>query len=382
MLLVSGQFLNRASRLVSEAELVAPDSPDVLIAKFRLLMRFGRYSEGLATFRHLLDVDSSSAGIAAEFVECDQCWRPVQDAVPLLERTARLNPLAPNREVIYATLGRMLIMLGRDEDAIAWLEQANHIVQEKLPSQLAARDSNDYSVENIKVFLAAAYAHTGRLDEAHSLVASAMPSDRAMDFTVRWFLNQIPAYYSAEQRAQEERLAEGFRLAGVREHLDESADFHIRSDGLLHDRPDGPTPLDLPGATTIDTAGMQRLLLTTPNLLVLTTTPFNPSIPGAILVSGPAGKLDDDWQTELGTLIQRATNGQKDRPIVTFSYSINHWYARNLAVRLLALGYTQVFWYRGGWEAWDARRLPKMPLTVRFAPSAQTSTQPVSPSSR
>ena len=35
-------------------------------------------------------------------------------AVPLIERTARLNPLSADRDAIYATLGRMLIMLGRD----------------------------------------------------------------------------------------------------------------------------------------------------------------------------------------------------------------------------------------------------------------------------
>src|SRR5271163_1503834 len=58
-----------------------------------------------------------------------------------------------------------------------------------------------------------------------------------------------------------------------------------------------------------------------------------------------------------------------DRPIITFAWSINRWHARNLAMRLVALGYTNVHWYRGGWEAWDAHDLPMAPLNVQFLPS-------------
>ena len=36
---------------------------------------------------------------------------------------------------------------------------------------------------------------------------------------------------------------------------------------------------------------------------------------------------------------------------------------------LIALGYTNVHWYRGGWEAWDAHDLPMAPLNVQFLPS-------------
>jgi hypothetical protein len=266
----------------------------------------------------------------------------------------------------------MLIMLGRPGDAIGWLEQAYHIVRQIPPSQVAARDSNDYTIENIKSYLAAAYAYTGRVDEGHSLMASVLASRRfSIDFTVRRFLQPVDAYFNAEQRAQEERLAEGLRRAGLPDHLDEMADFHIASTSSLQDRLDSPTPLDLPGATTITTAEMQRLLQTTPKLLVLTTSPTNPSIPGAIQVVGPGGRLDDEWQAAIGTLVERATNEDKAYPIVTFAYSINHWQARNLAVRLLALGYKHVYWYRGGWEAWDSHGVPMVPLTVRFSPPMQ-----------
>ena len=64
----------------------------------------------------------------------------------------------------------------------------------------------------------------------------------------------------------------------------------------------------------------------------------------------------------------QATNGDKNKPIVTFAWSVLRWQSRNLALRLIALGYTHVYWYRGGWEAWDAHNLPKASLAVEFLP--------------
>ena len=125
--------------------------------------------------------------------------------------------------------------------------------------------------------------------------------------------------------------------------------------------------MTVPGATTIVTEDLVELLKSKP--LVLTTSNQNPTVPGAILVNIPnAGSLDDEWQAALQVLVDKATNGDKQRPIVTFAWSINRWHARNLALRLVALGYTNVYWYRGGWEAWDAHDLPKAPLAVQFTP--------------
>jgi adenylate cyclase len=363
----TNRFINRAADLIAKAELVTPNSPDVLAAKFRLLIRQQRYEEAVATFSRLLDIDSSAAGVAAEFVKCGRCWGRPEDAVPLIERTARLNPLSADRDAIYATLGRMLIMLGRDTEAIGWLERGLRVVAEQPPSKIAESEPGDFVIENTKLYLAAAYALTGRLDDAHAMLASAMSSERTMDFTVRTFLNGIPVYYDTHRREQERRIADGLRRAGLRDHLDEETDYHIQSAADLQDKRNGPTPVSVPGATTIHTEEMVRLLETKP--LVLTTATANPTIPGAIHVNLPnRGNLTDEWQTALGKLVGEATNGDKQRSIVTFAHSINRWHSRNLALRLIALGYTNVYWYRGGWEAWDAHDLPKAPLVVQFSP--------------
>jgi TolB-like protein/rhodanese-related sulfurtransferase len=361
--------INRAAGLIASAEQSTPNSPDVLAARFRLLIHQKRYEAAVATFSRLLEIDSSAAGVAAE-VQCVRCWGRPEDAVPLIERTALLNPLAADRDAIYATLGRMLIMLGRDTEAIGWLERGLRAMADQPRTKIAEREPGDFVVENTELYLAVAYAFTGRLDDAHTMLASAMSSERTMDFTVRSFLNGIPIFFDAHRQEQERRIAEGLRRAGLRDHLDEETDFKIESTDNLREKRDGPTPVSIPGATTIRTEEMARLLETKPLPLVLTTAPANPTIPGAILVNLPnSGSLTDEWQTALGKLVGEATDGDKQRPIVTFAYCINRWPSRNLALRLVALGYTKVYWYRGGWEAWDAHDLPKAPLTGQFLPA-------------
>jgi adenylate cyclase len=365
MLLKSGRLTKRASDLITTAEWAAPNSPDVLAAKFRLLRGQRRYEQATATFRKLLDIDSSSAGLVAEFDYCSLCWGTPESTVDLIARTARLNPLSPNRTVIYDTLGRMMLLLGRDAEAIDWLERERRVLSERLPSHL--EESGEVLGNRAKILLAAAYALTDKLDDAQAMLASAMSSKYSIDFTVRRFLKNIPSYYDDHSKQQEWRIAEGLRRAGLRDHLDEKTDFHIASTADLRENVASPTPVDVPGATTVTTEDVVKLLEHNP--LVITTAVPNPTVPGAIRFDLPtSGTLSDEWQIALQALMRRVTPGDQQRPIVTFAYSINQWNSRNLTLRLVALGYSSVYWYRGGWEAWDAHDLPKAPLDLQFSP--------------
>jgi hypothetical protein len=62
---------------------------------------------------------SSAAGIAAE-VQCARCWGRPEDAVPLIERTALLNPLSADR----VGSGSGALMKGGRFAADSTLEQA------------------------------------------------------------------------------------------------------------------------------------------------------------------------------------------------------------------------------------------------------------------
>ena len=60
-----------------------------------------------------------------------------------------------------------------------------------------------------------------------------------------------------------------------------------------------------------------------------------------------------------------ATGDNKAVPIVAVGFNSERYQGRNLALRLVALGYTNVYWYRGGREAWEVAGLPETELDVQ-----------------
>jgi adenylate cyclase len=74
---------------------------------------------------------------------------------------------------------------------------------------------------------------------------------------------------------------------------------------------------------------------------------------------GDAGKgnsLSDTTQERLRRKMHELASGDLDRPIVAVGWNSERFDGHNLAQRLVALGYTQVYWYRGGQEAWEVCR--------------------------
>jgi rhodanese-related sulfurtransferase len=58
------------------------------------------------------------------------------------------------------------------------------------------------------------------------------------------------------------------------------------------------------------------------------------------------------------------TGGDRAKPIVAVGWNAERHTGRNLALRLVALGYTEVYWYRGGREAWLSADLPAAAVTL------------------
>jgi adenylate cyclase len=68
--------------------------------------------------------------------------------------------------------------------------------------------------------------------------------------------------------------------------------------------------------------------------------------------------LDDAKRQAFKVLVDHLVRGDRTRRVITFPWNAAFWDARNLALDLVALGYTNVSWYRGGLEAWDVAGLP------------------------
>ncbi len=79
------------------------------------------------------------------------------------------------------------------------------------------------------------------------------------------------------------------------------------------------------------------------------------SLPGAMGLQGAGHTvLADSMLRRLAHTIDLLTDGNRGRPIVAFAVNAERRTGHNLALRLVELGNTRVYWYRGGLEAWRA----------------------------
>lgn len=168
-------------------------------------------------------------------------------------------------------------------------------------------------------------------------------------------------------------LLAGALLAAGAARAGEDVDFgvapvaHLRTQGLS-----SPTPREVPGAKTIRTPELRERLQAPeggrPLLFdVLGSTPHR-SLPGAVWLPG-AGQgegLDDEVQSRLGRLLRGMTKGNLNRAMVFFCQGTSCWLSYNVALRAVALGYREVYWYRGGLEAWAAAGGELVPLRLSW----------------
>ena len=142
--------------------------------------------------------------------------------------------------------------------------------------------------------------------------------------------------------------------------VDEAQDFGVApsAEMRLEDHA-SPTPREIPGARTIATSELRRLLqapLSERPLLFDVLGEAHLSLPGAIWIpgAGRGASFEDELQTRLARLLQFMTAGNRDRMLVFFCTGPRCWLSYNAALRAVRLGYSAVYWYRGGIEAWGA----------------------------
>ena len=212
----------------------------------------------------------------------------------------------------YALLGFATLLLGRDEEAIAWDQRA-----------LAANPDNRpvWHAEHL-LHEAAANARLGHLEEAHRFVS------RQTRFGPGTRCAATPRETSRVRstRRQMERYREALRLAGLRDHADEGANFGTKSDDRLHEDDDlaGPTPTTAPGAATIRTEDLTRLLAGRTPIIVDTMEAFSGrSLPGAVGLaeSGWGTSVADPMQDRLRREMAELTGGDRTRVIVVVGWS-------------------------------------------------------------
>lgn len=184
---------------------------------------------------------------------------------------------------------------------------------------------------------------------------------------LKWVAVTLCAATLSLAACQTSRPTDRSQLAGIaltdRVYADEAADWGISPRSTLlvggyHAR----TPTTVPGARTISTADLLRLLTADPSVVVVDVLggSAHPGLPQSVwLVDAGLGKsFDDPLQAKLGDRLAQLTGGDRQRPVVFYCLSAECWLSYNASLRAVALGYRFVLWYRGGIEAWKAAGLP------------------------
>jgi class 3 adenylate cyclase/TolB-like protein/tetratricopeptide (TPR) repeat protein len=345
--------ISRVEELVRRSLQLRPNSVVALTTHVSLLFMQNRCQELIPTARRTISLYPHVNGPPTLLGGCLMLNGQAAEAIPSFEQVLRSNPRNPNTYIRYRLVGFANLFLGRYDEAILSFNRS-----------IGARpDDIARSRGETLAGLAAAQALAGQDAEAR---ASAVEATRI------WPTITARSYYpwkigSPIQAEQVEQLRRGLRLAGIRDHADENEDTGTASDNVLHSEYEAPTPMSAPGAKTIGTAGLTELIQQRKPLILDVSYPWGNSISGAVGLwgGGIGGSTSDAFQERMGRVMQLLSRGDKGIPIVTVGWNSERYQGRNLALRLVALGYTEVYWYRGGREAWAAAGLPQSEITLQ-----------------
>jgi len=340
--------MRRAELLVLKAREIAPKAPEPAYVYMYWLKSVGRCPEVVELGQQFMqtapDQARATIGIYSQLGQCLTQTGHAEEDMALQGAAIEVDPSNSWMFWRYISIGRDQLLLGRDNEAVVSLERA-----------LALNPNISRYLNHL--LLAAAYARTGQIAAARQAMIEA--NRQWPYFTVR---GVNPNYStSSAYRAQLTRFQDALRLAGGRDHADEDANFGVASDGALHGVL-GRTPTETPGAITIHTAALSRLLADAkPVVIDPMTNWWGRSIPGAVGLkyAGLGGDFSDEAQDRLRLKMRQLSGGDLSYPIVSISWNSERFDGRNLALRLVALGYTHVYWYRGGREAWEVNGLPE-----------------------
>lgn len=343
-------ILKTAVELWQKAENINPDDPKVVELRGAMLLWQGRYDEGTQVYRRIVAAEPNNVS-AHHQLGAARLWSgDPEGAIPHLREAIRRDPRNPGWGN-YMQVGIALVHMHQPEAAIAWLQRAVG----ETPVGMAK------STLRPLAYLASALALSGKLEQAHRVMAEV--TRLAPFWTARlWDQRQEGTSPLAKQL---QYATTGLIAAGLRTSVPEDADWGIVSDGSLHEDAIGKTPTTVPGASIISTAELQRMIVGPRRPIILDMNASGGrTLPGGIIIGDAirafsGGSLDDAVQDHLRRRMLALSSGDLTVPIVTVSWNTERWIARNVALRLVALNYTSVYWYRGGRELWEELGLPE-----------------------
>ena len=169
--------------------------------------------------------------------------------------------------------------------------------------------------------------------------------------------------------AASKRALSALRVPTDRDYHQESKDWQIDPPTEIRGSAnmEGSTPVALPGVRTIRTAQLVRMIKREQPALIDARgwgAPAFDTLPNAYVIDwigwpvrtrSPLG--EGRLRGDLGP-IMAAVEADKTKPVVVFCESSTCWLSINAILRIQSLGYSNIWWYRGGTLAWKEAGLP------------------------
>jgi len=341
------QDIANARRLIAHGIELAPQNARLLVVKGFLQKIEGQCREASSTYQISLTFDPNDVDARSGLALCAVNLGHPEEAERLILDILRIDPQNPNNRVRYNQLGLVYLMLGKYPDSIDWLNKAKAADPDPTgPSEsLSPTEWNE-------IGLIAAYGASGREAEARARYAvyAGRWSHRSVWRLTTYFTKAegaLPAFRTA---------FDGLKAAGMPAFVDETIDAHVPAPAQPKAAGDfEPTATTIPGAQTIATAALSDLIGKGPPPILIDVGCGAAVIPGASWIDDTFPS--PEGQADLEREILRLSNGDRGRQVVVVGNSALDWNAYNAALAVVALGFHDVHWYRGGEEAWTAAGL-------------------------
>ena len=151
-------------------------------------------------------------------------------------------------------------------------------------------------------------------------------------------------------------LFTGLAMAQDAGFADERKDYGVSATKYPRARSSGygtATPTEIPGAKVVTTQELISMLASESKPIVVAAYGAQKTVAGGVVMDGAGeDRLLGPDKDRFANALSGLTAGDKARPVVFYCHGPKCWLSYNATLHALELGYSNVFWYRGGRDAW------------------------------
>jgi DNA-binding winged helix-turn-helix (wHTH) protein/TolB-like protein len=334
-----------ARKAIEAALAKSSHAPVAITANGMLALANNRCDEALSRFESAKELDPNEVRAMEGFALCSRQLGHMADMIAELKKILTVDPASPDNAHREQLIGLGLLLLGRTAEAKDWLDRSGAGLTDTEDSKSPSLEPGEWR----RIYLIAAAELGG--DHANAVKLYIDYSRRFPNRSV-WRLGTYFTHALVQQPGSQKFLDALFAAGMPRYLADEEKDFHISKSASSQSGGDfDPTPTAISGGKTIQTEALRTLRIGTSKPVIIDVGR------GAGLIRGAHWVWAQGiWVDQNSTILQyiERDGATPDSTIVVMGDNLLGWDAYNAGRFLIARGYRNVLWYRGGEEAWAA----------------------------